>query len=420
MSELINNRAHRIDRLKTIIRHLHDGRPADQVRGELAAIVGHTDHCEIAAMEQELMAEGMSVDEVRSMCDLHADVLGKVMAPVQIRPSVVAGHPVDTFRRENRAISEAIVGLRGELHRLADLPDGADAAPVVEACRARVNALFDVDKHYQRKELLLFPFLEAHGITGPSRVMWAKDDEARDLLKALAAGLSRQDASHTEWRLLARTAGERAATAVEGMVFKEEHILLPLALDTLTREEWGRIWTESPRIGWCLVEPGEGYRPPGAAVPPEVVEVPQGRAMLFPTGHLSLDQLRGLFSALPVDLTFVDDDDRVAFYSEGPHRVFARSKAVIGRKVQHCHPPRSVSTVDRILEDFRAGRQSVAEFWIEFHGRFVHIRYFAVRSPENEYLGCLEVTQDVTSIRALQGERRLLQYEGHPAPEAVD
>jgi DUF438 domain-containing protein len=115
-----------------------------------------------------------------------------------------------------------------------------------------------------------------------------------------------------------------------------------------------------------------------------------------------------------VDLTFVDADDRVAFFSEGPERVFARSKAVIGRKVQHCHPPRSVETVNRILSDFREGHQDVAEFWINFQGRFVHIRYFAVRGEGGEYVGTLEVTQDLTRIRTLEGERRLLEYDTVP------
>jgi len=131
-----------------------------------------------------------------------------------------------------------------------------------------------------------------------------------------------------------------------------------------------------------------------------------------------LEQLIAIFSTLPVDLTFVDANDRVTFFSEGPSRVFARSRAIIGRLVQNCHPPRSVEVVDRILSDFREGRQNVAEFWIQFTGRFVHIRYFAVRSEAGRYLGTLEVTQDVGAIRTLEGERRLLQYD-EPAVAGV-
>ena len=130
----------------------------------------------------------------------------------------------------------------------------------------------------------------------------------------------------------------------------------------------------------------------------------------MPTGHVTVEQLTAVLSTLPLDLTFVDADDRVAFFSEGPDRIFARSKAIIGRKVQHCHPPSSVDIVDRILDDFRSGRENVAEFWIDFHGKFVHIRYFAVRDKDGKYLGTVELTQDVAPLRALEGERRLLQY----------
>jgi DUF438 domain-containing protein len=416
MSELINNRQHRIDDLKAIILHLHRGESPDTVRQRLADIVRETDATEVAAMEQQLMADGMTVDEVRSMCDLHAQVLRDVVRPIQIRAPLAAGHPVDTFRRENQAITEAVAAARAAFARVLAL---AEQAPLPEdvahACRGRVNALFDIERHYRRKEDLLFPFLEKHGITGPSKVMWAKDDEVRALVHALADAIQSVPATAGPWRQVWHAAGGPALSAVEEMVSKEELILLPMALDTLTKEEWGVIWTESPRIGWCLVEPREGYRPPEGSTPANPLSVPGHRAIVLPTGHASLQQLEAVFATLPVDLTFVDHEDRVAFYTEGPQRIFARSKAIIGRKVQHCHPPRSVDVVDRILDDFRSGRQDAAEFWIDVHQRFVHIRYFAVRDAAGAYLGCLEMTQDVTAIRALEGERRLLQYEAKPA-----
>ncbi|RMF84991.1 MAG: DUF438 domain-containing protein, partial [Planctomycetota bacterium] len=199
------------------------------------------------------------------------------------------------------------------------------------------------------------------------------------------------------------------------MIFKEENILLPMALGTLTDDEWGEIWRQSPEYGWCIVEPRQGYQPPPVAAGPREASLARDEALRFETGALRADQIAGIFRALPVDLTFVDADDTVRYFSEGPDRVFARSKAILGRKVQHCHPPSSVATVERILDDFRAGRQNVAEFWITFQGRFVHIRYFAVRDESGEYLGTLEVTQDATRLRALEGERRLLQYDDEAA-----
>jgi uncharacterized protein len=362
--------------LKEIIDGLNAGESPELVKLKLKSLVGRTDSCELMAMEQRLIAGGMPVEKLTGLCDLHSQVAREVLVQLPAAP-LPPGHPVDTFRRENRALRDAIATLR--------------AAPDLEARRKAINELMDIEKHYQRKEHLLFTCLERHGISGPSKVMWAKDDEVRARLKQLRAS--------------PETDAEPALAAVEEMIYKEENILLPAALTKLTAEEWAEIWASPPRYGWCIVEPRGGYRPGGIAT----TAAADGSVHL-PTGNLTLEQLTAIFSTLPVDITFVDANDRVAFFSEGPDRIFARSKAVIGREVQNCHPPHSVDTVNRILDDFRAGRETVAQFWIDFMDRFVHIRYFAVRNEQQEYLGCLEITQDVTAIRKLEGQRRLLAY----------
>jgi len=408
MSELIDNRASRVRTLKEIITHLNEGGAPEEAKKRLQGLLGEVDHSELVSMEQELLAEGMPVQKLQSVCDLHSQVVRDNL--VQLAPPPLPpGHPVDTFRRENQALREVTAAMRGVMARIAALP--AEAAPdgMLLGWRQALNDLMDLEKHYQRKEHALFSCLERHGITGPSKVMWAKDDEVRGLLKALGNEL-RAEGAAGHWQQVAASLAEPALRAVEEMIFKEEQILLPMALKTLTEDDWAEIWSVSPRYGWCLVEPREGYRPPRAVMPRETVQVPGGRPIMLPTGNLTLEQLLGIFSTLPVDLTFVDAGDRVAFFSEGPDRIFSRSTAIIGRQVQHCHPPSSVGVVDRILDDFRSGRQDVAEFWINFHGRFVHIRYFAVRDAQRNYVGTLEVTQDITRLRALEGERRLLQY----------
>jgi DUF438 domain-containing protein len=411
MSELIDNRAHRVRTLKEIIKRLHKGEAPDQVKAQLKALVQEADAGEIAAMEQELMAEGLPVEEILSMCDLHSAVLREIITE-RSDQEIPSGHPVDTFRKENLALKEAIKSLRGAFEEINSLPDETvpDSALLLQ-CRKAYNNLMDVEKHYRRKENLLFPFLEKHGITGPSKVMWGKDDEVREMLKAVGETLTQEDAAVAEWKLVVESVVEPALAAVDEMIYKEERILLPMALETLNDVEWGEIWSQSPEFGYCLVEPGDDYRPPRSLGPSSPVKLPSEGSLVFPTGALTFDQIRGLLTTLPVDVTFVDADDRVRYYSEGPDRVFARGKAIIGRKVQHCHPPKSVDTVDRILTDFRAGRQNKAEFWIQLHGKFVHIAYYAVRDDQGAYLGTLEVTQDLTRLRGLKGECRLLQYE---------
>jgi DUF438 domain-containing protein len=408
VSELIDNRAHRLRTLKRIIHKLHAGEPAETVKAELATIVRETDYSDIVAMEQELIADGMPVEEVQCMCDLHSQVTREILVPSP--PRVVPhGHPANTLRRENDALRVAILRMREAMAAINALPDDAPAGAGLLEWRQALNQLMDIDKHYARKENLFFSCLEKYGITGPSKVMWAKDDEVRNKLKTLATALAQTDVTTAEWKLVSDTIAAGAIAAVEEMFYKEENILLPMCFDAFTEEDWAVIWVSSPRYGWCLVEPLDEYRPPEKVLR-EAVPIRSSDAVQLPTGNLTLEQLTALFKTLPVDLTFVDADDRVAFFSEGPDRVFARSKAIIGRKVHHCHPPKSVNVVDRILEDFRSGRQNVAEFWINFHGRFVHIRYFAVREA-GQYVGCLEVTQDLTKLRALDGERRLLEYD---------
>ena len=412
MSELIDNRAHRVRQLKAIIKHLHEGRSPDEVKHLLKKLVGETDYSEIVAMEQELMAEGMPVEEIRSMCDLHSQVTREVMVQLQA-PPVPPGHPLDTMRRENQALRETVQRARRAMAAIEALPDDADAGEALLAWRQAYNDLMDIEKHYQRKEHAFFPKLEAHGITGPSKVMWAKDDEVRAMLKVLGAELAGQGkAAH--WKAVAAGIGRRVLDAVEEMIYKEDNILLRICQDTFTEEDWAEIWESCPRYGWCLVEPRQGYRPPESKLK-EGVKLPAVEGLQLPTGTLTAEQLAGIFAALPVDVTFVDAEDRVVFFSEGPERTFARSRAILGRLVQHCHPPKSVDVVERILSDFRTGRQNVAEFWINFHGRFIHIRYFAVRNEEGKYLGTLEVTQDLTRLRRLEGERRLLEYDAPAA-----
>jgi len=419
MAELINNRAHRIQQLKEIITQLHEGVGADAVRQQLKDLVQQTDASEIAEMEQALMNDGMPTAKVMAMCDLHAEVVRDILVD-QPGIAVAPGHPVDTFRRENVAIADEIDRFRDVLKDLLGRDGDSDLTPDdLVVLRKHFAALMDIEKHYSRKENLLFPMLEKHDISGPSKVMWGKDDEVRVLLKGVDDVLQENEITIVEFQVVDDTLFEPAFKAVEEMIRKEEDILLPMSQGALTESEWGEIWMQTPEIGYCLVDPREGYEPPkadlltlGAPAP-----APDDGRIVFPTGSLSLAQVKGVFDALPVDITFVDRDDRVRYFSDDSSRIFVRPKAIIGRKVQHCHPPASVDTVERIVSDFRSGKESSCSFWLSVKERFVLIRYFAVRDEKGSYLGTLEVTQDLTDVRALEGERRLLQYD---APEMGD
>lgn len=410
MSELIGDRQQRMELLKHMIMELHRGQAPEAVRPRLVQLLGKVPYSEVVEVEQQLIAEGLPEQEVLKLCDLHHQALQGAISLEGAQPAP-PGHPVHSFARENDALSWELQEVESAFAALADLPDDAPCEDTLASIRLRLNNLMDVDKHYLRKENLLFPCLEKKGVTGPPKVMWGKHDEARALLaraQAVLADVSRQPSAGA-LRAVVEPHLKPAAAAVAGMIAKETQILLPMCLDTLDDQDWATILQGTDEYGYCLVEPEAQWWPEGVdtAQPQE----PAAGLMRLPTGSFSAAQLEAVLATIPFDITFVDHDDKVRFFSHGRERIFARSRAILGRDVKYCHPPKSVGTVERILTDFRDGTQDQAQFWIQMGGRFISIEYFALRDQDGGYLGTLEVSQDLTAKRALAGERRLLSYD---------
>ncbi|WP_026475059.1 DUF438 domain-containing protein [Alkaliflexus imshenetskii] len=407
MSELINNSGKRKELLKHMILELHSGHAPDQVRKRLIELLKSIPYDEVVEVEQELISEGLPVEEVLKLCDIHTMVLDGHIDQSGAKP-IPPGHPVDVFKQENRELEKVADELKALFQRVADLK--ADELPKWLICvHGKLNGLMDVDKHYLRKEYLLFPFLEQHGITGPPKVMWGKHDETRQVLKAAIEAVSNHEAlSLDEIPLVVEGAVKPAVQSVLDMIMKEEEILLPMSMDTLTDEEWYQVHQQTPEYGFCLYDPQVEWKPEGVTASEVVYGV--DNSVRLPTGAFNIDELASLFTTLPIDLTFVDKDDKVKFFSHGPSRIFARNRAILGRDVRMCHPPGSVHIVDEIVNDFKSGKESSAAFWINFQGRFIYIEYFAMRGRDGEYLGTVEFTQDLTKLRQLEGEQRLLNY----------
>ncbi|MEC0134840.1 MULTISPECIES: DUF438 domain-containing protein [Paenibacillus] len=417
MSELINNRevdvpeqTRRQAMLKEIIKELHAGKSVEEVKARFAEAVGDVTVAEISAMEHSLMTEeGIPVSEVQRLCSVHTAIFKGSIEQIHrsSKPEEQPGHPVHTFKLENREI-ERLVNFRMDLH--ATKFQKNDSEELIFKLLEDLSLLLDLDKHYSRKENLLFPYLEKYGIYGPTKVMWGVDDNIRRMIKEAKAALSTYSGNAAEIGVQL----EEIIKEVNEMIFKEENILLPMALDKLTEDEWVKIARESDEIGFCLTAPEQEWIPERAAEPegavPEETEgaTPQGGFIRFETGLLSLHQLETVLNHLPVDLTFIDENDVVRYFSHGKERIFARTKAVIGRTVQNCHPPQSVHVVEKLLEDFKAGRKDAEDFWINIKDKFIYIRYFAVRDESGQYMGTLEFTQNIAPIRALEGQKRIL------------
>lgn len=401
VSELINNREHRQKLMKEVIMELHQGKSVEEVKERFASVIEGVSPEEISAMEQSLIEEGLPVEEVQRLCDVHAAVFKGSLAdyhqnaaPRQAPP----GHPVHTFQQENKAVEKLIA------EYITPLIEAAKTTPSVEYKNRLAQAfdqLWELDKHYSRKENLLFPYLEKHGITAPPKVMWGVDDEIRDLIKKVKS----PSPEATLETMIA--VAEEALHRIKEMIYKEENILFPMALDTLTGDEWNIILQESNEIGYCLYQPEIRFEDVSQETTRKA-EVVSADTVQLETGTLNVKVLEAILNRLPVDITFVDKDDIVRYFSQSKDRIFHRTKAILGRKVENCHPPASVHIVRKLVDDFKSGAKDSEDFWLKLGDTFVYIRYFAVRDENGEYLGTLEVTQNISPIQELKGEKRLL------------
>lgn len=441
MSELIQNDAYKREELKKIIQRLHDGEPVSRVKKDFDTLIQNVSAEEIAAMEQALMQAGMPAEEIQRLCEVHVTVFENTLES-QGKPEKLSGHPIHTYMAENDAARSSLKELKRAYWRIL-FPWGRTTA-AVEAFARAIGDFKKILIHYTRKENQLFPYLEQAGFDAPSKVMWGKHDEIRALFRDIDTALQNQQygTAARKTRLLAGKA--------QKMFFMEEHILFPTALRKLDEKTWVTIRRGEDAIGYAWIRPGSLWDPDiiesrlmnqaldaqAAATAPKAApaapaaesgaapdaEPAAAAATVLPPdqvpgavklgeGWMTTEQIDLMLQNLPIDVSFVDEYDRVLYYSDNPERIFPRSPGVIGRNVANCHPPKSVHIVQRIIQAFRNKEKKVAEFWLELGGKFVHIRYFPVYDKQGTYRGTLEVSQDVTGIRALQGQRRLLDWD---------
>ncbi len=393
MSAEINNREFRQNKLKEIISRLHEGKSADEVQEEFASVFKGVSAEEISQAEQALISEGLPISEIQRLCDVHAAVFKGSIEEIHTPsdPSKIPGHPANTLKRENRALEKVIEKIR-------DILKSEQSGELSE----QLERLYELDCHYKKKENLFFPFMEKYGITAPPKVMWGVDDEIRDQVKEVRQKLG-EDISVMKDPL------EEVLHRIEEMIFKEENILLPILFENLTQDEWKQIAEDSNEFGYCLIEGVPVWKPSPQKEEKAAEEEPQlSGSIKLPTGVLEIEELVNLMNALPVDITFVDKDNRVKYFSQGKERVFPRTVSVIGRNVSNCHPPASVHIVEKIVEDLRTGRKDKEDFWLHLGDKFILISYYAVRSENGEFLGVLEVTQNIKPIQEITGEKRLV------------
>lgn len=391
--------------LKDLIKELHSGKSPQEVKETFKHILASISPEEIAHIEEKLIEEGLPREEIRRLCDVHLAVFQESLEKQKV--DVEEGHPLHTFMEEHKIFLQDAEELKEIVQNLkpADSPKSAHANLL--RLNDTVQHLAEKESHNVREENVLFPYLEKHGVTEPPAIMWTEHNEMREKMKELMGIIhSCQDTAWRQFVSQLETIIKEITDALSSHINKENNILYPAALSAISKEEWPMIRRECDQLGYSVFMPG--YMIPGAERSQEEPSaVPQGQVPIEP-GSLSLDELEAILNSLPVDISFVDNEDRVRYFNQPKERIFPRTKAVIGRSVQKCHPQKSVHLVNQILADFRNERRDMAEFWIQMGERLVHIRYYPVRDKKGQYLGCLEVTQDITDIKKIEGQKRLL------------
>ena len=309
------------------------------------------------------------------------------------------GHPVKVYYEE----SALIVELLKELEEVNPFEDFQKYFNIF-------NQLTNIEKRFLRKENQLFPYLEKHGWTGPSKGMWSFHDTLREEIRILT--------KYNEEKNIEKIVTNKTflIQGLRRLLNIEDSRLFPNAMDLLSKEDWEEFYEGDEEIGWMLNKkpakyPAEEYVHPSLDTKKRKHSLNNEQTSHYDEGYMTPEQVNLLLKVLPVDITYVDENDKVIFYNRGDDRVFPRSKGIIGREVKFCHPPKSVDMVIRIVEEFRAGTKDVAEFWFNFKGKEIHVRYFAIRDKDKKYKGVLEMSQDITDIKKLEGQRRLLDWD---------
>jgi len=312
------------------------------------------------------------------------------------------GHPIKVYYEE----SDLIQNILHELY---------DADPVLDFQKYFniFNQLTTIEKRFARKENQLFPYLEKHGWHGPSQGMWSFHDNLRDQIRFIKEFNTENNTEKIITNLPYLIEG------IKKLLHIEDVRLFPNAMELLSEDDWKEFYTGDEEIGWMLINKPtpypaiaeEVYIHPNEDTKSRKHDLSLNNTFHYDEGYMTPEQVNLLLRFLPIDITYVDENDKVIFYNRGDDRVFPRSKGIIGREVKFCHPPKSVHMVIQIVEEFKAGNRDVAEFWFNFKGRMIHIRYFAIRDKDKVYKGVIEMSQDITDIQKLEGQKRLLDWD---------
>lgn len=397
MSELINTPEERLNQLISFAKGMVSGENGVELYQKYRSVTDKVTPTEAMEVLDVLLREGIPAEKLKAAIGKILNIFYKSLATFEWgKPA--AGHFIHYLMLENREVEKIMT----ELKALSKKAFASQKTADYQKLKAKLQDLKPFELHYIKKENILFPYIEkAFPGYRCLSIMWSFHDDFRRSLKVIDGLL---DQTKIDIKPLSNELGKLFFTVLP-IIFREEHIVFPVALRAIPEDAWKAMMAQSFETGWCYIQQPEITHHKDIKSNSNIDLIDLG------TGVLAADQIKHILNTIPVDVTFIDENDEVRYFSGGNHRIFPRSAAIIGRKVQNCHPPESVHMVNQIVDAFKSGARDHADFWITLKGKFLHIRYFAVRNEQGTYKGTLEVSQDVTEIRALQGERRLLEWE---------
>ena len=396
MSEFTLTKEARVARLMEIARLILKTGNAQPLINDNADLLATVVPSDFITLFDEVVKEGYNMSEIKVLTNKLINVFH-----VSIRDyHRVAPQPdsfLDVLEKNNAVMAQSLQNIRPAFKAFIKDINNVSLRFELDALFEKLDAFV---KYYTIKENILFPVLEAawpdHRCV---QIMWSFHDDIRRNLKAVRAQLQ---AGISDLPAFNRSVGDLFFNML-AIKFREEHILFPAILSSLSERQLNALNHEAVEMGYPYVQPALVSEPVNNAAI-------QGSSINLGTGTLSVDQIKLIFNHLPVDITFVDDNNKVCYFSTPAKRIFPRTISIIGREVNRCHPPESVHVVEKIVESFRSGEKSHADFWIKMKGEYILIQYFAVRDEQGTYKGVIEVTQEISHIKALEGEKRLLDW----------
>jgi PAS domain S-box-containing protein len=394
--------------LKEIIKQLPGKASPEEIKEKFKDVLKNVSTKDIIKIEQELVKEGMPREELLKLCDVHMGIFAEQVQETELH--LPKGHPISIQIEEHRVMLERAEKLQTFIGMVEEACDSVYVGDVMTELQNMAKEFQDSEKHYLREENVIFPIAEKHGITEPPAIMWMEHDKIREIKKNFVSLMKKWNSIRfDEFKKKLNEVAMPLCTVLPSHFYKENNILFPATVQAATVEEWIQARKEFDEIGYCC------FTPPEAIVEMPVQKTVKAKSssegdLTFENGNLSRDEVEAILDALPVDISFVDRTDSLKYFNKAEKRIFVRTKSVLGRKVQMCHPQKSIRIVNKIVESFKTGKKDSAEFWITMGGRLIHIRYFAVKDKNGEYLGTMEVTQDLTDIKKIEGEKRLLDW----------